>query len=271
VSRTFDDPRTWGEYVRGHLLRVLFVVACDASLLYLALRIGEERAWYSEAWTWRYLGWPSVLLYMVMLGLSLSPPLHYWQLRKDARERQDAMHRRDVLVKMSVSEEIEVPFGLRLEHAARASVGTLVAVGCVEVFIVGVLAYNAHDFTYGNVSAKATTAAFFLSVLPAWTAFALWRQATTKGTASNARARVEHAYREAVVDREQLAGGLEIDARAGGSGGELTVQAEAGGLEVREEVALGSVGIEGARVGEELEAEQEDAVEAAVAEHVEAT
>ncbi len=52
-------------------------------------------------------------------------------------------------------------------------------------------------------------------------------------------ARVERAYREAVEDRSQLAGGLALDEHVGASGGgALTVQAEAGGLEVHDEVAL---------------------------------
>jgi hypothetical protein len=51
--------------------------------------------------------------------------------------------------------------------------------------------------------------------------------------------RAERAYREAIKDREELAGGLALDEHARREGGELTVQAEAGGLEVREEVTLG--------------------------------
>jgi hypothetical protein len=50
--------------------------------------------------------------------------------------------------------------------------------------------------------------------------------------------RAERAYREAIKDREELAGGLALDEHARREGGELTVQAEVGGLEVHEQVVL---------------------------------
>ena len=50
--------------------------------------------------------------------------------------------------------------------------------------------------------------------------------------------RAERAYREAVKDRAELAGGLALDEHARQVGGELTMQQEAGGLEVHDEVAL---------------------------------
>ncbi len=72
-----------------------------------------------------------------------------------------------------------------------------------------------------------------------FTAFSLWRDARNKESSSAATARAERAYREAVKDREQLAGGLVLDEHARQVGGELTMQQEVGGLEVHEEVAFG--------------------------------
>ncbi len=237
MKKMFDEPKTWWEYVEGHIPRLLFVIVCDTLMLRAILWIGANRSWYDDSWTWKYLGWPSIIVYMVMLAMTLMPLLHYWQLRKDAKERMDTKHRRHVIEQMGVDEDVKVPVGLRLKHAVRASAGTLFVAGLVEAFILGVIAYNEHEFTFGNVEAKVMVSAVFLLSIPLWAAVSLWKDVTTPRKASNARARVEYAYRAAVVDKEDLAGGLVLDAHVR-SGGELTVQQEAGGLEVHEEVVL---------------------------------
>ncbi len=72
---------------------------------------------------------------------------------------------------------------------------------------------------------------------------------TTSSLVQDAHA--EKVYRRALEDRSQLAGGLVLDEHVGASGGELTVQAEVGGLEVHDEVAL------------DLEAREEEVAEQA--------
>ncbi len=93
-----------------------------------------------------------------------------------------------------------------------------------------------------------------------FTAFSLWRDARNKESSSAATARAERAYREAVKDREQLAGGLVLDEHVSShAGGELTVQRQVGALEIHEQVALDLEGVA---------ASDEDARVGAVASHV---
>ncbi len=96
--------------------------------------------------------------------------------------------------------------------------------------------------------------------IPLYTAFSLLVDAFSDDTSSAADARAERAYREAVKDREQLAGGLVLDEHVSShAGGELTVQRQVGALEIHEQVALDLEGVA---------ASDEDARVGAVASHV---
>jgi hypothetical protein len=85
------------------------------------------------------------------------------------------------------------------------------------------------------------TAVMFAMVapIPLYTAFSLLVDAFSEDTISAADERAERAYREAVKDKGQLVGGLELDEHARRAGGELTVKEQAGGLAIHEEVTLG--------------------------------
>ena len=81
-------------------------------------------------------------------------------------------------------------------------------------------------------------AAFMVLPLPAYIVFSMVADLNDVGSSSVATARAERAYKQAIEDKEGLAGGLALDEHARREGGELTMQQEAGGLAVREEVAF---------------------------------
>ncbi len=132
--------------------------------------------------------------------------------------------------------------GERVRQWVSDSLRNLVGAAIIEAIVVTPFALNTHKFFYyGSIDwSFVAFAATMILLLPLYIAYSFWSDLRNTESSTVAMARAERAYREATKGKEDLSGALVLDEHASRQvGGELTVQQEAGGLEVHEEVALG--------------------------------
>jgi hypothetical protein len=136
-------------------------------------------------------------------------------------------------------EEYDTTFGERLVQVAREVSGVLIGAGLVEAFFIWSWSSHVRRFNESGDWGYLWDYAFITSLIPVAGAIVLTRRASSTSSPAAQAVQVRRAYREAVKDKEQLAGGLVLDEHARQVGGELTMRQEVGGLEVHEDVALG--------------------------------
>ncbi len=185
-----------------------------------------------------------VLGILVSIGAMLVFPASVWQAFDESRRevRRRTLEAATEQLGSTPPDEIELSSQERFAQLIKDSSPALLAGALFEAFLLSPFLLNAW-FLYeldGSYSWSVVMFILMLALLiPVFASWSLWRDSRSEETSSSATARAERAYREAVKDHEQLAGGLALDEHARQAGGDLTVQQEAGGLEVHEEVALG--------------------------------
>jgi hypothetical protein len=200
-----------------------------------------------------------VLGLLVSFGAALVFPASVWQEyteSKRAKRRRElirAAARSGVLPSQATREE-------RLRQLLSDSSGTLLAAALVEALLIAPFALNPGMLLrYGGTIDWGFTifALFVVLPLPLYIVYSLRADLNDVGSSSVATARAERAFREATRDKGGLQGSLVLDEHARQVGGELTMQVNAGGLEVHEEVALGLDGAQGAEAHGEVVAQAE--------------
>jgi hypothetical protein len=190
------------------------------------------------------------VLVAVFIMCGLNVVMFMWMGAPIAVAHERTVFKRDAqlreLKRMNAMMGVETPQGAHLStrdlfwNIVRDSKSTLVGAAFVEACLAFVLFFPLRELLARPepdlTALVALTAA--LGVAPVYVIISLLVRAWRGGGRAEEFARVELAYRHALRDHEQLMGGLVLDEHVGGSGGELTVQAEAGGLEVREQVVL---------------------------------
>ncbi len=213
----------------------------------MALRFGVF-LWTLIALTAPFSAWTSTLELVLMghfllVGMSIGAALvSLGRERVVARQRERRAEIEGALDKVGVPDgpPPEVGFGERVRRLVSDNAHVFAGVVGVQIGVGHrVLLDLWGGWGEGTLDAAGVALAVFVLVpLPIYLARLLWSE--TKEHSENAAAtRAERLLERATQDRAQAVGGLELDAQAPGSGGGLTVRAEAGSVQVHEEVLLG--------------------------------
>jgi hypothetical protein len=164
---------------------------------------------------------------------TLQLPFRVRARRVEARRRiARAQHTRAARALGGVEvDEVRSTFGGRLRHVLRSSRASFIGGGVIGVALAGLGFASEFELGLGIL------VLWFISLAVAALLLTV-RDALGFDKEAAADAQAEAAYREAIKDRAQLGGSLQMSAGSG-EGGELSMAAQAGGLAEAHEVTLG--------------------------------
>ncbi len=226
MKRRLEYEAAMSAVGKKYTLFFAVMVACT-----VAVRIFSSASGLPLVFVW----WGHAFATLVLGGVVWSALETLGEVRTNTNARRRLEYEAAVS-HMGETTSAELTMREKLSRAARESKGFLLMSMCVGIpctlpFIVKV--------TGTGMSDKPLLLAFILAWTGPLIAFAtLWSHVVQDIEGAMAEEHAKKAYRESAGDREQLAGGLVLDEHAARAGGGLTVQQDAGGLEVHEEVVL---------------------------------
>ncbi len=226
VPTSMDTVRTLGwKYARffGAL------AACSAAMWLLA---------FTNELMILFILWEFALLFIVSGGVAAAFGELFMTLQTNSNMRRRLEYEVAVSHMGGVTDTIKLTTKEKLSRATRESKVTLVMDVCIGIACALPFVLHMTPLSPGTDGWRLLGCFVLVWVGPLCVFQTLRMHMVKDVRGAMAEEHAKKAYREAVKDREQLAGGLVLDEHAARVGGGLTEQQDAGGLEVHEEVVL---------------------------------